>query len=182
MFGRGGFGPAHDRIVNIFAGIGKTASSFAAVTKGVAGSFKSNALISFIFGTATAIAEWHEDVQKDGYDLAAALLMSVLKAIISAALTVAIVAVILFGVMLLSGIALPVLLVGAITIIAGFGANFLVEAADKKLGRSEIGTHENGDGLAGVFAPALRSARDAIEANWNILIRKYPWDYAEIQF
>jgi hypothetical protein len=182
VFGRGGFGPAHDRIVNIFAGVGKTASSFAAAAKGIAGSFKGNALISFIFGTATAVAEWHEDFQKDGYDLSAALLMSVLKAIISAALTVAIVAVIIFLVMAIFGAALPVLVVGAATIIAGFGANYIVEIADKKLGRLGAGTQENGDGLAGVLAPVLRNARDAIEKNWNNLIQKYPWDYAEIQF
>jgi hypothetical protein len=182
VFGRGGFGPAHDRIVNIFAGVGKTASSFAAVAKGIAGSFKGNALISFIFGAATAIAEWNEDFQKDGYDLSAALLMSVLKAIISAALTVAIVAVIIFLAMVMFGAALPVLMVGTTTIIAGFAANFIVEAADKKLGRSGIGAHENSDGLAGVLAPVLRNARVAIEQNWESLIRKYPWDYAEIQF
>jgi hypothetical protein len=182
VFGRGGFSPAHDRIVNIFAGVGKTASSFTAAAKGVAGSFKGNALISFIFGTATAIAEWHEDLKKDGYDLAAALVLSVLKAIVSAALTVAIVAVIMLLVMLLFGAALPLLLVGATTIAAGFASNYLVEAADKKLGHSAIGSPANGDGLAGVLAPILRDAPTKIESNWEILIRKYPSDYVGISF
>jgi hypothetical protein len=182
VFGQGGFSPSHDRIVNIFAGIGKTASSFTAVAKGVTGSFKGNALISFIFGTITAVAEWRDDLQKDGYDLAAALLMGVLKAIISAALAVAIVAVFLCLAMALFGAAIPVLLVGAITVIAGFTANFLVEATDKKIGRSSKSPPGNADGLAGVLAPALRHAGLLIEENWNVLIRKYPWDYAELQF
>lgn len=180
VFGRGGFGSAHERIVNIFAGVGKTASSFAAVAKGVTGSFKGNALISFVFGAATSIAEWHEDMQKDEIDLIAALLMSVLKAIIAAALTVAIVAGVIFVVMALFGAAIPVLLVGVTTIMAGFVANLIVENSDKELGRSKIGTPENNDGLTAVLAPALRHARSRIEANWELLVRKYPWDYADI--
>jgi hypothetical protein len=182
IFGRGGFCPSHERIVNIFAGVGKTASSFTAVAKGVAGSFKGNALISFIFGSATAVAEWHEDFQKDGYDLSAALLMGAVKAIISAALTVAIVAVLLLFVMGTIGMAVPVLLVGAITVVAGLAANYLVELTDKTIGKMVAGDQANGDGLAAILAPALRRAASLIEKNWDLLIRKYPWDYAEIQF
>jgi hypothetical protein len=182
VFGRGGFGPAHDRIVNIFAGVGKTASSFTAVAKGVAGSFKGNALISFIFGSATAIAEWHEDFQKDGYDLSAALLMGAVKAVISAVLTVAIVAIALLFGMGVIGAAVSVLLVGAITVIAGIAANYLVEAADKTAGKMMTGKSENADGIAAALAPALRNASNLIEKNWELLIRKYPWDYAEMQF
>jgi hypothetical protein len=178
VFGPGGFGPAHERVVNIFAGIGKTSSSFAAVAKGVAGSFKGNALISFIFGTATAVAEWHDDVQKDGYDLAASLLMSVLKAVVSAALTVAIVAIAVCAFMGLLATSLPVLAVGVITIAAGLIANSIVEVADKKMGNSGLGPSQNSDGLAGVLAPALKDARSKIEKNWEILSQKYPWDYS----
>jgi hypothetical protein len=165
VFGPGGFDPGHERVVNIFAGVGKTISSFAAMANGIVGSFKGMALVSFIFGTATALAEWNDDLRKDHYDLAAGLLMAVLKAIISAALTVAIVVAILFIIMAAGRAALPVLAIGAITLIAGFGANFIVEAADKKLGKSAMGTPEYGDGLAAAIAPALRKAGETIEKN-----------------
>jgi hypothetical protein len=182
VFGRGGFGPAHERIVNIFAGVGKTASSFAAVAKNIAGSFKGNALISFIFGSVTALAEWHEDSQKDGYDLSAALLMGAVKAIISAALAVAIVAIILLFVMVIIGGAVSVLVVGVTTVIAGLAAGYIVEAADKNAGKMATGRPDNGDGLAAAVAPALRKAGDLIEKTWEQLVRKYPSDYAEMQF
>lgn len=181
-FGPGGFGPTHDKIVNIFAGVGKTASSFTAVARSVAGTFKGNALISFVFGSATAIAEWHEDIQKDGYDLSAALLLGAVKAVVSAALTVAIVAGFLVLMMGMFGAAVPVIVVGAVTVIAGLAANLLVEAADKSAGKIASGNSENGDGLAAALAPALRKASSVIEKSWEFLIRKYPWDYAEMLF
>jgi hypothetical protein len=182
VFGPGGFGPGHERVVNIFAGVGKTASSFAAIAKGIAGSFKGMALVSFIFGTATAIAEWSEDFRKDLYDLAAGLLMAVLKAIISAALTVAIVIVILFLIMGAASSALPVLAVGAITLVAGVAANFGVEAVDKTLGKLVTRKPDNGDGLAGAIAPALRKAGETIQRNWAVLNQMSPQDYQGIAF
>lgn len=181
VFGPGGFGSAHDRVVNIFAGVGKTSSTFTAVAKGVTGTFKGNAFTSFIFSTATAVAEWHEDNLKDGYDLSAALLMAVLKAIISAALAIAIVAMVIFLAMVLLGAALPVLVVGATTIIAGFFAGYLVDAADKKIAQAVISTNEKSNGLADVLAPALRKAHEAINTNWEILTQKFPLDYSEMR-
>jgi hypothetical protein len=80
------------------------------------------------------------------------------------------------------GALLPFLLGGMCAVIAGPAANFLVEVADKKLGKVETGKPENGDGLAAAVAPALRTAGNLLEKNWELLIRKYPWDYAEIQF
>lgn len=85
--------------MTIFAGAGKTNSSFSAVAKGITGTFKSNALVSFIFGAVASIAEWKDDVKKDGYDLAAALFVGTIKAIVASALTVAVVAILVLFVM-----------------------------------------------------------------------------------
>jgi hypothetical protein len=181
IFGRGGFGPGHDLIVNIFAGAGKTSSSFAAVAKGVAGTFKGNAFVSLIFGAATSIAEWKDDIKKDNYDLAAALVMGVLKAIISATLAVAIVALIMLLVAG-SGLAIPVVAVGALTVFVSFGANYLVEVIDKKIGSAVVGDKNSTDGLSEVIAPAFRSAAAIFSENWSILMNKFPTDYQEVRF
>ncbi len=181
VFGSGGFGPGNERIMNIFAGVGKTASSFGAVAKGVAGSFKGNALVSFIFGSATAIAEWKSDVTKDGYDLASGLLMSLLKAIVAAALVVAPVAVIVMLAMMAGAAALPVIAVGAITVAAGIAIGYLVEAVDKKLGKM-IGGSANTDGLSAVMTPYLRKAGKEIQESWDYLVSKFPTDYKELHF
>jgi hypothetical protein len=182
VFGPGGFGPAHDRVMNIFAGAGKTSSAFAAVAKGVGGTFKGNALLSFIFGAATAIAEWKDDIQKDGYDLAASIILVVVKAIISATLIVALVAAFVFGVMLASAHIVPVILIGIVTISAGFGVNYITEYTDKKLGKAISGKVDNEDGLAPVLAPVLRDAGNGIQQSWHELMRKFPRDYQEVTF
>ena len=158
MFGRGGFGSSNEKIINILAGAGKTSSSFAATLKGVAGSFKGNALVSFIFGSATAIIEWKADVQKDGYDLTAALLMSVVKGVLAAALVVAVVALFVMLVIAAGAATVPVIAIGAVTVAAGFAINYAVEATDKALGRLATGDQKNGDGLATVITPYLRKA------------------------
>ncbi len=182
VFGPGGFGSAHERVVNIFAGVGKTSSTFTAVAKGVRGTFKGNAFTSFIFSTAAAIAEWHEDNLKDGYDISAALLMTVLKTIISAALAVAIVAMVIFLAMALAGAALPVLVVGTTTIVAGFFASYIVDASDKTIAQAVALPHEKSNGLADALAPALHKAHETIQRNWGVLMRKFPLDYSEMKF
>ncbi len=182
VFGPGGFGPGHERIMTIFAGVGKTSSTFASVLKGVAGTFKGNALVSFIFGSATAIAEWKDDLQKDGYDLAAALFMTVVKAIIAAVLVVAAVAVLVIFALAGGGISLSVIAIGAVTIAAGVLINYLVEAADKALGRVVTGDKKNTDGLSSVIAPALRKAGKQIQESWDYLMSKFPSDYSELAF
>lgn len=182
MFGRGGFGPNSDRIMNILAGAGNTASSFKAALKGAASSFKGNALVSFIFGSATAYAEWKEDAQKDGYDLASALIMSVLKAVLAAALVVLIVAAVVMLALGTFALTIPVIVVGALTIAAGFIINYAVEAGDKALGRIATGDDQNTDGLAGVLTPYLRKAGEEIKDAWNYLSEKFPADYKEILF
>ncbi|MET0858098.1 MAG: hypothetical protein ABWY27_15190, partial [Telluria sp.] len=172
----------HDRIMNIFAGAGKTTSSFAAVGKSVASTFKSCALISFVFGAATSIAEWKEDVRKDGYDLAATLFVGVAKAVISAALVAALVALFVMGVMVAGAVAVPVILIGLLTVTLGIGTNYLVEAVDKSLGKAATGDAANNDGLASALAPALRRAGDSIEGAWQVLMDLYPKDYERITF
>lgn len=186
VFGRGGFGPSHERIMSIFAGAGKTASTFGSTLKGVAGTFKQTALVSFIFGTATAYAEWKDDVNKDGYDFAAAMITTTIKTILAAAVTTLVVAAIVWLVMIAFGAALSVIAVGAITIGVGFVANYLIEAADKLAGRSITHDPSNTDGTASVVAQYMRelgnSAVEKIHKNWHYLMYKMSRDYQEIAF
>lgn len=186
VFGRGGFGPSHDRIITIFAGAGKTKSAFAATMKGVAASFKENALVSFIFGTATAIAEWKDDINKDSYDLAAALFTTTIKTILGAALvTLAVAGLVLFA-MVSAGVALPVIVIGIATIGFGFLVNYGIEATDKFIGRTVTHDQSNTDGTAAIIAPLMRKFGNAIEEriheNWNYLMYKMSRDYQEIKF
>ena len=180
--GPGGFGPGHDRIMSIFAGVGKTSSSFAAVAKGVSGTFKGNALVSFVFGSAASIAEWKDDAKKDGYDLAAALLTGVAKAIIAAVLVAALVALAVIFIMYASAATVSVIAIGALTIAAGFVMNYAVEAGDKLLGKYVTGDASNTDGLASVIGPSLRKAGISIERVWKSLEDRYPSDYVGISF
>lgn len=176
VFGQGGHGSSNAKILQVYAGVGQAGSAFKATTQAIAGTFKANALMSFIFGSITSYAEWKEDAQKDGYDLAAAFLTSVVKAIVAAALTVMVVAAILFVVMVVAKVAVAAILVGGVTILAGFMFNYLVEAADKKLGK-EIKGKDNTDGLAGVAAPWLREMGDHLGKLWDDLKAKMPTDY-----
>jgi hypothetical protein len=182
VFGPGGFGPGHDRIISIFAGVGKTSSSFKAVGQGILGSVKGNALISFIFSSATAYAEWKDDLSKDGYDLTSALLMGLVKTIIVAAMTVAVVAILIVTIIALSSAAIPVLAVGAITVFIGVGIGYIVDAADRFAGRAITGDKNNSDGLSSVISPYLRVAGKEIESSWRYLMDKFPNDYKEIFF
>ena len=175
VFGRGGFGPGHDRIMTMFSGAGKTESAFGATMKGVAGTFKGTALVSFIFGTATAIAEWKTDSQKDGYDLAAALITTTIKAIVSAVLVTAIVAAIAWFLAIFIGSGILVILIGLITIGLALGVGYIIEAADKSAGRAITHNPSNPDGMASVIAPLMKDASKIIEKNWNYLKEKMYW-------
>jgi hypothetical protein len=185
VFGRGGFGPGHDRIMTIFSGAGKTSSTFAAAAKGVAGTFKNAGLVCFIFGSATAIAEWKDDIQKDGYDLAATLITTIIKAILVTVLTSLVVAAIVAFFMIGMGINIPIIAVGVITVFVGLFFNYVVEALDKIIGRAA--THDpNADGTAAIIATWIRkeaySIRERLHANWRYLMRKMWGDYQEILF
>jgi hypothetical protein len=181
VFGPGGFGPGHERVMNIFAGVGKTSSTFAALGKNVAATFKGNAFVSFVFGAATSIAEWKDDLKKDGYDLAAALLTGVAKAVISALLVGLLVAFFVMAAMFI-GASVPVIAVGTLTIVLGLMVNYGVETVDKALGKSITDDSKNTDGVATAFAPWLRKAATSIESAWQDLVEKYPADYEGIIF
>jgi hypothetical protein len=182
VFGPGGFGPGHDRIMTIFAGAGKTSSSFAAVAKGVIGTFKGCALVSFIFGTVASIAEWKDDVKKDSYDLAASLLMGVLKTVISGMIAVGLVSAVLALVMAIAEIGIPVIVIGLVVIVVGMMAGYVVELIDKKLGQLVIGDKDNSDGLSSVLAPYLREFGTAVQRAWSDLMKMFPNDYRELGF
>lgn len=175
VFGPGGFGPGHDRIISIFGGAGKASSLFKATTAGIAGTFKGNALVSFIFGSATALAEWKSDVSKDGYDLAAALLTTVVKSVFSAAATVVIVTCLVMVVMFVFGVSMSVVAIGALTLGVGVAVNYGTDALDKKLGRIVLG-ESNQDGLSAALAEHMRQS---VHYHWYYLKKKLLWSYEE---
>lgn len=176
VFGPGGFNPGNERIMSIFSGAGKASTTLTGAAKGAAASFKGFALVSFIFGSATAIAEWKADVSKDGYDLAASLCVTVLKTLLGAALTALVIALIIAGLTLMVGGSVLVVAVGALTIAAGIGANYLVDALDKYAGKSITGDQKNSDGIAAPLSAALRKAGKMIQHNWDELAKLGP-DY-----
>ena len=63
-FGPGGHGPGNAKILQIYAGIGKAGSAFKSTALAVGGTFKGNALTSFIFGSVQSWTEWQADAQK----------------------------------------------------------------------------------------------------------------------
>lgn len=178
VFGPGGFGSGHDRIVSIFGGVGKTGSVLKSTVNGVAGTFKGNALVSFVFGSAAALAEWQADASKDGYDLAASLLTTVVKSLFSAAVTVLIVACLVLLVMFFIGTSLSVIAVGAVTVGVGVAVNYGVDALDKKLGKRVVGEAHQ-DGLSAVLADRMRQS---VQYHWNYLKRKLLWGHEEVIF
>ena len=182
FFGPGGFGPKNDRVMNILAGAGSTSSSFAASVKGVIGSFKGFALVSLIFGSATSVAEWKADAQKDGYDLTSTLLMSIVKTVVVAVLTALVVAAVVTLALAAGTATVPVIVIGGVTIAAGFAINYLVEATDKGLGRIVSGDETNSDGMSAILTPHLRKAGAKIADTWEYLMQKFPNDYKEILF
>lgn len=182
VFGRGGFSPGNERIMTIFSGVGNTSSAFSAMAKNVTGLVKGNALVSFIFGSGTAIAEWREDVNQDGYDLSAALLMMLFKAVLVAWLSGVVVAILGILIMGAAKASFSVILVGVVIIVVGMGLGYLFDVLDKAIVSKidkEKGSAEN---IAELIAPTLRTAGKKIEASWDYLMKKLPSDYQEIFF
>jgi hypothetical protein len=175
VFGPGGFGPGHDRIMSIFGGAGTANSVIKSTVSGVAGTFKGNALVSFVFGSAAALAEWKDDVSKDGYDLAASLMTTIVKSIFSAAVTVMIVACLVLLIMFVFGASLSVVAVGALTLGVGVAVGYGTDALDKKLGRIIMGESHQ-DGLSAVLAEQMRQS---VQYHWNYLRKKLLWNYEE---
>jgi hypothetical protein len=178
VFGPGGFGPGHDRIMSIFGGAGKVNSVLKSTATGLAGTFKGNALVSFVFGSAAALAEWKDDISKDGYDLVASLLTSAVKSLFSAAVTVAIVACLVVLIMFIFGASLSVIAVGALTLGVGVAVNYGTDVLDKKLGRMVMGESHQ-DGLSAVLAEHMRQS---VQYHWDYLKKKMLWSYEEAPF
>jgi len=181
-FGPGGHGPGNAKILQIYAGVGNTGSSFTAAAKSIGGTLKGNALVSFVFGSATSWAEWQADASKDGYDLTATLLTGLVKALVAAVLVAVVVAFIVAVVIVVFSGAIAALVIGGFTIGASFVASYLVEAADKKLGKIATKDEKNSDGLAASVAPWLRDMGHMIGENWDYLKAKIPQDYQDLSF
>lgn len=182
VFGPGGFGPGHERVMNIFSGVGKTSSTFTSMAKGVAGTLKNNALICFVFTSAISMAEWKADVNKDGHDLAATLLTGLVKALIVTILVAAFVALIIVMAMVSYGTSMTVLMVGALTVVVGAPMGYAVDVGDKYLAKAISGNDPKVDSMADIIAPYLRRATERARWNWNYLVGKYVFDYKEIVF
>jgi O-antigen ligase len=150
--------------------------------KGMTGTVKGYAGVSFIFGAAAAYAEWKDDVQKDGYDFAAGLLMAAVKAVLVGALAVVATAVIVGLIAFVGSSAVTVLLVGGATVLAGVIFSYLIDAADKSLGKLATSDPNNTDGLAAALAPAFRRAGENIQQSWSDLMKKFPTDYKGLDF
>jgi hypothetical protein len=175
VFGPGGFGPGNDRVLSIFGGTGKLSSMLTSTAKGLVSTFKSNALVNFIFSSATTMAEWKNDVSKDGYDLAGALFMNVVKALLSTALTAVFATIIIAVLMLGAGASVSILAVAGITIVAGTIAGYTVDIVDKKLGKIVAG-EENTDGISSLIAKHMR---ESVQYHWNYLKNGLWWNYEE---
>jgi len=176
IFGQGGHGTGNAKILQIYAGMGKAASSFKATAQAVAGTFKGNALVSFVFGSMTSWMEWQSDAQKDGYDFAAALLTGLVKALVAAAITALLVAAVLAVVIVVAKVVVAALVVGLLTVAVGFAVGYAIEAADKKIGKALKGP-TNSDGTAASVAPWLRGAGEWLSEAWGSLAAKFPKDY-----
>lgn len=182
VFGPGGHGADNAKVLQIYAGVGSTASSFKSVAKSIGGTLKANALISFIFGSALSIAEWKEDVQKDRYDLAAALFSGLIKALVSAALVAIIVAAFVVFVMTLVGGTVAAITIGVLTVVLSVATGITVEIGDKALGKKLSTEGKKYDGLASIAAPWLRDMGTSLNENWDYLKSKIPQDYQNLSF
>lgn len=175
VFGPGGHGPGNSKVVQIYAGVGSRSSVIRSAAKSVTGTLKGNALFSLVFGSAIAYAGWRVDTYKDGYDLAASILMVVLKVLVVALTTAAIVAIAIAVGMIAAGGAVAALVVGGLTILVGLVLGYSLDVLDRRVGR--ILKEGNEDGVAGVVAPWLRYAGGWIEEQWEYLRTRFSSNY-----
>ena len=175
FFRGGGFGPGHERVITIFSGAGQAGSSMSAAAKSAAGNLRNCGLLALVFGSLTSLTEWKNDVAKDGYDLAGALLVNLLKTLIISALTSALIALLVYMAMFALGMSMCVLAVGVGSVLIGVGISYGVAWLDKEMGRL-VGGEENTDGMSTVFAKKMR---ENVEKNWTFLRDKKFWDYKD---
>jgi hypothetical protein len=179
FFGAGGHGLKSTKIMQIFSGIGG-GEAIRSSAKAVAGTLKGNALVSFLFGSALSITEWKADLQKDGYDLAAALCMGLVKTLLSAAIAALVVAFIVTVLVVAFEVSVAVLAVGALTLVVSTGAAYATDAVDKTLGKRLTGA-ANEDGVAASLSPVFRSAGQWLGEIWDDLGKKFSTDYKSLQ-
>lgn len=174
-FGPGGFGAQNEKIIKIFGGAGQLSGSFKGMWAGAAAAFKENALVSFIFSSVTAYAEWQTDAKKDGYDFIAAVLVSAVKALLAGALVALAVAIATAVAFFVFGVGMAVFAVGGIFLVGGLVANYSLDLADKKIGEYVLG--KEGSTSSDIIAPWFRKAGHWVEQNWKALDSKMPSDY-----
>ena len=74
----------------------------------------------------------------------------------------------------------PVLVVGLLTLAVSVATAYLVDAADKVVGK-KWQLEKNEDGVAGGLAPLLREAGKWIADSWIYLNSKFPNDYRSLR-
>ncbi len=178
IFGAGGFGIKNENILKIFYGAGNVESTFSSAWQAARSTVKGNALIAFVFSSATALAEWQADAKKDGFDLFSNIFISLLKAILVTYLASLAVAFIAAAWCLLAGSSMAVLALGGIALLATVGFSYMADATDKYVGKALV-NEQNNDGIAGYLAPLLRDAEKKISSNWNYLKSKFGNEYEE---
>ena len=176
VFGPGGFGPGHERVLSILGGAGKLSTQFVAAGRSIMSTLKGNALVALVFGSAISVAEWKEDLRKDGFDLAAALLTNVLKVLLAAFLTSLIVGAVVVFVLMILKTGLSVLVIGGVTLVVGFGVGYGVDLFDKVLARKKS-NNDDVKSIGELIAPVLREAAEKAIRNWNYLVWKFKSDY-----
>lgn len=180
VFKQGGHGSSHAKIMQIFAGAGNIKSTFSGIWKGVLGTVKGNALISFIFSSGVALAEWQTDITKDGYDAVSTIFVSLVKSLLTALAVAIIAAIAIIFIAIVYGAALPVLAVGAIVVFGSIGVSYALDVADKVLGKIIV-SEGNADGVATYISPRLRQAGITISETWKYLKTKSENEYEEFQ-
>ncbi|QYF99781.1 hypothetical protein [Massilia sp. NP310] len=162
--------------MNIFGGAGKLSTQFVAAGTSIMGTLKGNALVALIFGSAISVAEWKEDLRKDGFDLAAALLTNLLKVMLTAFITSLIVGAIVVFVLVVLKAGLSVLVIGGATLVVGFGIGYGIDLSDKLLAKG-ISNKGDANSIAEIVAPVLRAAGEKVISHWNYLVWKFKSDY-----
>ncbi|WGS40185.1 hypothetical protein LFL97_10495 [Burkholderia sp. JSH-S8] len=175
VFGPGGFGAQSEKVITIFGGAGELSGSFKGMWAGGIASFKGNAVVSFFFSSATALAEWQTDAKKDGYDFIAAVLVAAVKALLAGALVALAVAIATAVAFFIFGVGMTVFAVGGIFLVGGLLVNYGLDLADKKIGEHVLG--KEGSTSSDIVAPWFRKAGHWVEQNWKALDRKMPSDY-----
>ena len=82
--------------------------------------------------------------------------------------------------MIVLSMSLTVVAVGGITIGVGFLAGYVIEAADKQIGKHLSG-EVNDDGISPVIASWLRDNNRSLSNSWAHLMQKFPSDYSELK-